>query len=219
MKKYGKIISLFIIIVIICIVALIANIKQYNKNNEKTKIVTSFYPIYIITLNITDGIENVEVQNMTDVNIGCLHNYTLTTTDLIKLEEADIFIQNGLGIENFIEKIKNTYSNIKVIDSSKKVENIITQEKEINGHIWLNLDNYIKQIEEITDRLCQIDEKNKEKYIENSKEYISKIQNIEEEYKMKLQNLNSKKMISLNEAFRLFREFFKYKSYKYSYRS
>ena len=105
MKKTIKLICILLILIILtgC-----TTTKQ--EKDDKFKIVTSFYPIYIIALNLTDGIDNVIVENMTETNVGCLHDYTLTTNDLIKLEDADVFIQNGLGIETFIQKVTESYS-------------------------------------------------------------------------------------------------------------
>ena len=37
-------------------------------------IVTSFYPIYVDVLNITNGVEGVKVVNMTKPQTGCLHD-------------------------------------------------------------------------------------------------------------------------------------------------
>ena len=74
------------------------------------KIVTSFYPIYMQTLLITNGAVDVSVENMADTHGGCLHNYTLNTKDLIKLENADVFVTNGLGLENFMEKVSRNIS-------------------------------------------------------------------------------------------------------------
>ena len=101
---------IFITILILLLIFAIFLFTQNNKKEENTDskytIVTSFYPIYIMALNVTDGANNVEVLNMADTNVGCLHDYTLTTTDMRKIENADIFIQNGLGLENFIDKAK-----------------------------------------------------------------------------------------------------------------
>ena len=50
---------------------------------ENFKIVTSFYPVYLFTQNITDGISNVEVKNLTlKSSDGCLHGYHLTTGNM-----------------------------------------------------------------------------------------------------------------------------------------
>ena len=40
------------------------------QTNGQTTIVTSFYPMYVLTLNVTDGIDDVTVQNMAEQNVG-----------------------------------------------------------------------------------------------------------------------------------------------------
>lgn len=59
-----------------------------------------------------------------------------------KFENADVFIENGVGIENFTEKLLQVYSNLKVIDSSTGITDIINDEEEENGHIWTSMENY-----------------------------------------------------------------------------
>ena len=106
MKKVTKYIIIAVVVIAIIAVLVILNINKNNRTNkddEAVKIVTSFYPMYIIAENITDGAENIELVNMADVNVGCLHDYTLTTEDMKKVENADIFIMNGLGMESIIE--------------------------------------------------------------------------------------------------------------------
>ena len=80
--------------------------KHEEVKNDNFKIVTSFYPIYVMTANITQNVPDVELVNMTEANVGCLHDYTISTTDMKKIEKADIYIQNGLGLESFMDKIK-----------------------------------------------------------------------------------------------------------------
>ena len=104
-------ITILIIVLILALFLFANNGKKEENIDSKYTIVTSFYPIYIMALNVTDGANNVEVLNMADTNVGCLHDYTLTTTDMRKIENADIFIQNGLGLENFIDKLLKERSN------------------------------------------------------------------------------------------------------------
>ena len=68
-------------------------------------IVTSFYPVYIATMNLTEGMEAVEVVNLMSQQGGCLHDYQLTTHDMKQLERADVFIMNGAGMEGYIEEV------------------------------------------------------------------------------------------------------------------
>ena len=67
----------------------------------KLRIVTSFYPIYLDTINLAGGVEGVEVVNLTKPQTGCLHDYQLTTEDMKMLETADIFVVNGFGHGEF----------------------------------------------------------------------------------------------------------------------
>lgn len=201
MKKYLKLVA---VILIILILILILNKAKYHKKENNFKIVTSFYPIYIMTLNIVDGAENVSIENMADVSVGCLHEYSLVTKDLVKLEDADVFIENGLGIELFIDKVISNYPSINIIDSSKNVKNIIKEHEE-NGHVWLDIENYITQVQTICDELCTINPENVDTYIKNTDNYIKKLETL----KYKYDNFEKKdtKVISFNESFEYILEY------------
>ena len=210
MKGYKIMKKIVINIVSVILLAIIIFIIYKNINREETiedgkvHIVTSFYPIYIMTLNITDGIENVEVSNMTSEFSGCIHDYTLKTQDLKKFEKADVFVENGFGIENFSQKIIDTYPEIKVIESGKQISDYIYEDdkkENINAHFWTSIDNYILQIKEISSELSKIDVNNMEKYKENENKYITKLENLKKEYTEKLKTIQNKKVISLNESF------------------
>ena len=202
MKKRNIIIIITVILVIISLIVIGNLNRNETEKDDKVRIVTSFYPMYIMALNVTEGIENVEVENMADNQVGCIHDYTLTTSDLKKFENADIFIENGYGIENFSEKIINSYPNVKIIEASNSIEDIITEESgEINAHFWTSIDNYILQVRKIADRLKELDNANEAKYEENVSEYMKKLENLKTKYKNQLQNINGKKVVSLNEAF------------------
>lgn len=200
---------LITVIVLLCIVALIIflcvknasrNDKQ-SQENSNFKIVTSFYPIYIMTLNVTEGANKIELKNMAELNGGCLHDYTLSTTDVKKVENANVFIENGVGIENFTEKLLQIYSRVKIIDSSREIQDIISSGEEQNGHIWTSLDNYKKQVENIAYELSNYNSENADIYNKNANEYIAKIEDLENRYKEELSNLSGEKAICLNEAF------------------
>ena len=98
-SKYIKYVSIAIFVLILVTIIGILNInrnKNINKDDGVTRIVTSFYPMYIIAENLVDGASNVELTNMADVNVGCLHDYTLKTEDIKKVENADIFISKSV---------------------------------------------------------------------------------------------------------------------------
>ena len=204
MKKVTKYIIIAIVVLAIIAVLVILNINKNNRTNkddEAVKIVTSFYPMYIIAENITDGAENIELVNMADVNVGCLHDYTLTTEDMKKVENADIFIMNGLGMESFIEKILTSNQDMNIIDSSTEAQNVILSEDGVNAHIWTSIDNYILQVKYISKELINKNQENAEVYQKNTDEYVQKLEELKNDFENNLQNLDGEKAICLNEAF------------------
>ena len=169
------------IILIILIIFILTGCNEEKINSENFKITTSFYPMYIIALNLTKDAKNIELNNMTDSSIGCLHNYTLTTNDLKKIQESDILVINGLGLEeNILNTVNKTNSNIKVIDSSDNIdEKDIISGNNVNPHIWTSINLYKNQVKTISENLINLDENNREIYVKNTEEYINKLNELE----------------------------------------
>jgi len=198
--KKKILIIMLIIAVAIGIAIWVTTRKHEEVKNDNLKIVTSFYPIHVMTANITQNVPDVELVNMTEANVGCLHDYTISTTDMKKIEKADIYIQNGLGLESFMDKIISAYPELKVIDTSADISNKIQDENETNPHIWTSIENYIKQVETICQKLCEYDNKNAETYKANCESYLQKINQEKQKYENQLQKLNGAKAICLNEG-------------------
>lgn len=194
--KLGIVISLITIIIIT-----LSSCTKKKENDDNYKVVTSFYPIYIMTKNIMQDAEKVELSNMADTNVGCVHNYTLQPTDLKKIEKANVFIENGLGIESFHDKLVNSFKDLEVIVSSRNINDIIKDEEEINGHTWTSIENYIKQVDEIKTCLQEKNPENSKIYEKNAQEYKNKLINLKERYETELSDLKGKKVVSLNESF------------------
>lgn len=201
MKRYIKYIAIALIIIAIIAMIIVTNNNRHREENGKFRIVTSFYPVYVMTSNITEGAQNIELVNMADVNIGCIHDYTLTTADMKKVENANVFIQNGLGLENFIDKVMTSNKNMKIISSSDNILNLIKENDEINPHIWTSISNYIAQVENITEGLKQANPENAEVYEQNCKTYVKKLTELKLKYDTELQNLNGQSAVILNESF------------------
>ena len=199
MKKRNIIIIIAIIIILVTVIV-IGNLNRINdEKNDNLKIVTSFYPIYIMTLNITNGAENVEVSNMAENYVGCIHDYTLTTTDLKKFENADIFVENGYDMEQFSQKIIDSYPDVKMIDSSPKITDFVQDGEEVNPHFWTSIDNYILQVEAITEGLKELDSSNRDLFEQNKNTYVQKLQELKSSYEEF--NFEENSVVSLNESF------------------
>ena len=88
--------------------------------NENDKILlASFYPMYIMAINVADGVPGVKIVNMTKPQTGCLHDYQLTPQDMQSVSKAWAFIINGGGMESFIDKAIKQRPHLKIIDASR----------------------------------------------------------------------------------------------------
>lgn len=198
--------KIFLLLLIILCVAGCGN----SADDGKLKIVTSFYPMYIDALNITKNVEGVEVINLTEPQTGCLHDYQLTTEDMKTLEKADIFIVNGLGMENFLDKVIEQRKNLKIINASDSEEIFTIKDgDEINPHVWVSITYAMNQIKSITSQLCRLDEKNADIYKKNALEYLDKLSTLRDEMHLKLDNLPNKDIVTFHEAFPYFAAEFK----------
>lgn len=214
MKK--KLIFLLVCIILISASGwVVASTMSNEENDDSIKIVTSFYPMYLLANNIAQGAKGVEVVNLTNYETGCLHDYQLTTSDMKKLEGTDVFIMNGGGMESFLDDILGIYSNIEVIDSSEGISLLEATDydrhegdhgdhdhsHDYNAHIWMNMDSYIKQIENIQHGLSKIDKVNDEIYESNSKKYIREIRKVQSDYKTRLAEYKDIPLIIFHDAF------------------
>ncbi len=145
------------------------------KDSGKT-IVCSFYPVYVLVENLMDG-TGVNVVNMTPSLTGCLHDYQITTKDMKSLEEADLLVINGGGMEPFMDSIKKNYPRLSVIETAS------THPESETPHIWMSIDWEMDCIDHVGDLLMS--------YYPNSKDIIAKnieryIDEVNEAYKRKL---------------------------------
>ncbi len=181
------------------------------KNSDKLKIVTSFYPMYIDAINIAGNVDGVEVLNLTKPQTGCLHDYQLTTEDMKTLETADIFIVNGLGMENFLDKVTSAQKDLKIIDASNSDEIYLLKDgDEINPHVWTSVTYSMAQVRAITSQLCQADPAHAEQYKKNALDYLNKLSALRDEMHLSLDNLPNKDIVTFHEAFPYFAAEFKF---------
>lgn len=179
-------------------------------DDGKLKIVTSFYPMYLHTINIVGDTADVEVINMTKPQTGCLHDYQLTTEDMKTLEMADIFVVNGLGMEDFMDKVIEAQKNLKIVDASHSEEIYLLKDgEEINPHVWISITYAMHQVKAVQKQLCEIDPAHADSYKKNALNYLNELSALRDEMHFALDNLPNKDIVTFHEAFPYFASEFK----------
>lgn len=222
-----------LIIVIGGILVTVMNDKEETVEDNYT-IVTSFYPMYVLAKNVTKDVPGIEIINLTDYESGCLHDYQLTTKDMKRLENADLFIMNGGGMESFIEEILSSYPELPIIDASEGIDYLPSlhdhdhdhshddevhadddhedevddhdeedthDHGEFNAHVWLNMDYYKVQIENVKKGLLDNLAAHESLLEENATTYSSKIDELKQEFDNELVNLKDKEVVIFHDAF------------------
>ena len=205
MRSTSKILSLLLLVLSVALVGCGGTDKSAEKKTaEPFRIVTSFYPMYVATINITDGVDGVEVYNMTKPQTGCLHDYQLMTEDMKTLEKADAFVINGAGMEDFMDKVTEQQKKLKVIDASRGIELIHDDEEGDNPHVWLSVTDAITQVRNIADQLKEADPAHAAAYEKNAAAYIEKLTSLKSEMHAALDNVPHKDIVTFHEAFPYF---------------
>ena len=84
------------------------------------------FPIHLITCNVAQGREGVNLQLLLPASMGCPHDYALTPQDMRKLAEADVLVVNGLGMEEFFgAPVEPANPKITLLDSSVGISNLL----------------------------------------------------------------------------------------------
>ena len=87
-------------------------------SDKKLKVMASFYPMYDFATKV--GGDKVEVTNMVPAGTEP-HDWEPAATDIKNLEDADVFIYNGAGMEHWTEDVQNSLDNkdLTVVEASK----------------------------------------------------------------------------------------------------
>ncbi len=167
------------------------------------RIVTTFYPLYIATRNITDQVPGVETINLTRPAAGCLHDYQLTPADLVTLQTADILVANGAGLEAFLDKALRQAPRARVIQASVGIPLLNG-----NPHVWVSPALAIRQVANITAGLTRYDPPRAGLYRANAARYTAQLQALRDIMHRALQDLPSRDIITFHEAFPYFAQEF-----------
>lgn len=214
MIRLKKIVS-FSLACLMVIPMLLTACTEGGSARRSAKIVTSFYPVYVMTLNLIDGIDGLTVANMTQTRGGCLHDYQLLPGDMRLLSTAELFVINGSGLETFLDMITGQLPDLTVCDSSSGAS-ILSGEGEAhehgegethghdhgdNAHIWLSIDNAMVQVRNISDALMETFPEYQEQLKSNTTDYLARLESLRAEIRTLLAPYQGEQVVSFHEGF------------------
>ena len=206
MFRYRIPIFILSIFFMVCCFVSVGNAASETKD---IKIVASFYPMYIMAKNVVKDVPGVSVQNLTPPLTGCLHDYTVTTNDMKKLADAQVFVANGAGMESFLDKIIAQHPNIKIIQLADGIPLIKGEGNEgDNPHLWVSISNAIIQVKNLGKAMGEFDPSHKELYAKNTANYMAKLEALRQKMHLELAPYKGRLIITFHEAFPYFAQEF-----------
>ena len=224
-NKYVFVLVMLLSILIVSVGFTNIYVSQHQQTkDEEFVVVTSFYPMYIATMNVIGDTEGVTLKNLSEPQTGCLHDFQLTPADMKLLSTADVFIINGGGIESFMEDIAKQYPELVIIEACEGI-NLLCEEDahghehekasdahedegsheehnhDVNAHVWMSVANYRKQVDNIANGLTKAAPNLSESFLANAGNYDRKLEALQVEQEALLTLTQGKEVIMFHCAY------------------
>ena len=175
-----------------------------NLDNGQISIVTTIFPPYDFARAILGNNANLTMLIPPGSEV---HSFDPSPADIIKIQEADVFIYIGGESEAWVDSILDSIDTngkeiIRLMDYIKPLAeetvegmeegdhhhdgesgDVTDEEAEYDEHIWTSPQNAIIMINAIADVLSETDPKNADVYKENAANYNGSIQKVDDEIK------------------------------------
>lgn len=157
------------------------------ETEARLTILAATYPVYLAVQAVTEGVDGVAVERLNTGEVSCLHDYTLTVTDMKKIETADVIALNGADLEEFMEDALSA-SNALVIDCSEGVallenaDHVHTEGDDghdhghFDPHYWMDPANLVQVVANLQSGLAQADPDHRDLYQENARSAAAQLE-------------------------------------------
>jgi len=147
----------------------------------KKRILTTFTILQDIAQNVAGDAAIVESITKPGAEI---HDYEPTPLDLVKAQDADLVLWNGLGLERWFEKFLQQVRNVPSVVLTEGIDPMGIGEGPYSGkpnpHSWMSPANAVIYVENIRKALVKTDPANEATYNANAAAYTAELRAIDE---------------------------------------
>ncbi|MEO0842852.1 MAG: metal ABC transporter substrate-binding protein [Cyanobacteria bacterium J06643_5] len=163
----------------------VENTVQNTDTKDKKVILTTFTVLADMARNVAG--EKAIVNSLTRPGAE-IHGYEPTPSDIVKAQDADLILDNGLGLERWAQKFYGNLKDVPHVTLTEGITPIDISEDAYRGkpnpHAWMSPKLALKYVENIRAALVNLDPANADTYTANAKAYSEQIKQIDK----KLQN-------------------------------
>lgn len=204
-----KLVSIFLSTVIICSLFSISGCgktEKVQKSDGKISIVTTIFPYYDFVRQLAG--DKADVRLLLSPGSDP-HSYEPTPSDIVAIENCDLFIYNGGESDEWVDGVLSSIEN-KNVKVMKMMEYVTLRHEqsmdhnhehaehedmddndeghdheegeEYDEHIWTSIRNAERMSASIADELISVDSKNSDYYNEKKADYISSLDSLDKKF-------------------------------------
>lgn len=147
---------------LLLVLILLAGLVGCSSSQPTPQVMATTKPVYDFTSRLCAGTD-ISVGLLVDESVSCLHDYSLSVSQVRNAEAAEVVVISGAGLEDFMADLLVGCDT--VIDSSAQVSLLECTEEhdhshdhhhshEVDAHIWLAPKNAKIMVKNICDGLC-----------------------------------------------------------------
>ncbi|HFU3789835.1 TPA: ZinT/AdcA family metal-binding protein [Streptococcus suis] len=185
-----------------------------SQEDGKLDIVTTFYPVYEFTKQVTGDEANVELLVKAGTEV---HGYEPSAKDIARIQEADAFVYENENMETWVHDVEGSIDTekVNVISATEGMLLLPGGEEEHEGHdhseeghshaydphVWLSPERAITLVENIRDSLVAKYPEKKDAFETNAAAYIEKLDALDAKYSETLSAAKQKYFVTQHTAF------------------
>lgn len=177
---------------------------QASSSAQPKKILTTFTVLADMAQRI--GGDKVIVESLTKPGAE-VHNYEPTPSDLVRAQEADLILDNGLGLERWAEKFYGSVQNVRRITVSHGVDIIPIATgpyaDQPNPHAWMSPETALIYVNNIRQALVDLEPNNATTFNTNAAAYSQEIKELGKKLESVFQQVpgNQRTLVTCEGAF------------------
>lgn len=178
--------------------------KESNREDQKLRVIATIFPIYDFARNI--GGDKIKVTMLLPPGSDA-HHYELKPEDIVKVGKTDIFLFTNFEMEQWAYKIINAAeknTNMLAIETgagavlmplNEEGEEHKNHVSKFDPHIWLDMDNAQKMVDNIAAAFIKKDSRNSDYYLKNAHNYKLKLIALDQLYRAELTGCKTKTVL------------------------
>ncbi len=176
----------------------------------QAQVAATTLPVYQFTVRLCEG-TGITVTRLVTENVSCLHDYSLNVSQVRAAEAAEVIVQSGMGLEDFMGDI---LADADIIDSAAGIEAAHCHHRheghhhEEDPHIWLSPENAMLMASNICEGLCQRFPAHQATFQKNLIGLLAELEDLQNYGTQTLADLSCRELVTFHDGFTYLAECF-----------